>query len=141
MQRIRFKNINMKLSLAKPYMGGFVLKEIVNISTFLDEPELDNREIVKWEEVIGKVIIIEDAHFRKGTEGEYISLYFYFAEDKNKLPKCWNTSSHVVMNQIKPLKTNNILSKDNYWIKAKVVQRTTEKGLTYFTLIDPTEEE
>lgn len=111
---------------------------VKKISDFLEKP-LDNREIVKSGAVLGEVILIEDAHFRKGVEGQYVSIYFHFADDVEKKPYCWNTSSSVIMDQIRILKDKNAF--DGEPVAAKVVKRRNEKGLKYYVLVDPDEEE
>lgn len=112
---------------------------VKKISDFLEKP-LDNREIVKSGAVLGEVILIEDAHFRKGIEGTYVSIYFRFADDVEKKPYCWNTSSTVIMDQIRVLKDKGAFDDDEP-VVAKVIKRRNEKGLKYYVLVDPDEEE
>jgi len=112
---------------------------VKKISDYLEKP-MDNREIVKSGAVLGEVILIEDAHFRKGIEGQYVSIYFHFADDPDKTAYCWNTSSSVIMDQIRILKDKGAFDDDEP-VTAKVIKRRNEKGLKYYVLVDPDEEE
>lgn len=106
------------------------------ISDFLEKPGEDNRQVVKAPAVVGEIIDIEEAHFRKGdNEKQYVSVYFTFAEDVERIPYVWNTSSGVIMDQVRKLKDAKAF--DGEPIRALVGKRQTKAGLWYYTLLDP----
>lgn len=110
------------------------------ISDFLERHDGDNRQIVKAPAVVGEVIEIESAYFRKGENGKpYVSIYFHFANDVEKTPYVWNTSSAVVMDQIRQLLDKGAFD-DGEPIQALVGKRKTKAGLWYYVLLDPEDE-
>ncbi|MBO8173488.1 MAG: hypothetical protein H0Z33_16595 [Bacillaceae bacterium] len=110
------------------------------ISDYLDSSERDGRQVVKSPAVIGEVIAIENAHFRKGSkEKPYVSVYFHFNDDVEETPYCWNTSSEVITDQIRRLKDAGAFVDDEP-VMALVGKRRTKAGLWYYTLLDPDDE-
>jgi len=113
---------------------------VKKISDFLEKEHRDDRTVVKSPAVIGEVIAIEDAHFRKGDNGKpYVSVYFYYYTDVEKTPYCWNTSSSVIMDQIRKLKDKRAFD-DGEPVLALVGKRKNKAGLWYYTLLDPDDE-
>jgi len=110
------------------------------ISDFLEREKRDNRQIVKAPAVIGEVIAIENAYFRKGDNDKpYVSVYFHFEKDVEKTPYVWNTSSEVIMDQIRQLKDRGAFD-DGEPVLALVGKRKTKAGLWYYVLLDPEDE-
>jgi len=110
------------------------------ISDYLERPKHDNRQIVKAPAVVGEVIAIENAYFRTGENGKpYVSIYFHFDKDVDKTPYVWNTSSSVVMDQIRQLKDAGAFNDDEP-VLALVGKRKTKAGLWYYVLLDPEDE-
>lgn len=114
---------------------------VKKISDFLEKEQHydDSRQVVKSPAVIGEVIAVEQVHFRKGEKKPYASIYFYFADDVEKTPYCWNTSSEVIMDQVRKLKDAGAFE-DGEPVLARVLKKRTKAGLKYYTLIDPDED-
>lgn len=110
------------------------------ISDFLEKSDKDDRQVVKSIAVLGEVIAIEEFHERVGDSGKpYVSVYFHFPNDVEKTPYCWNTSSTVIMDQLRKLKEKGAFD-DSEPVLAKVWKKKTKAGLVYYTLVDPEED-
>lgn len=108
------------------------------ISDYLVHVGEDNRQVVKAPAVVGEVINIEDVHFRHGDNDKlYVSVYFHFADDVDKTPYVWNTSSSVIIDQSRKLKDAGAF--DGEPVQALVGKRQTKAGLWYYTFLDPTD--